>query len=159
MKTKFLLVVTVVLLVLAGVPLTAQKLYPVQGPLAAQSPPPVFTGQIRRPPFSAGPVFKLLKSWKLSGGEVLNGKVAVVKASSQDAAAPGTQADYPPQSNLASAWDAVYGQGYFVAHILGNEFMQGVFTGSKGTTLQVESLDGQKGVAVDNQGNIYKMVW
>jgi hypothetical protein len=40
----------------------AQKLYPVQGPLAAQTPQLVFSGQIRRPMFSSGPVFLLLKS-------------------------------------------------------------------------------------------------
>ena len=44
-------------------------------------------------------------------------------------------------------------------HILGKDMGQGVFTGKHGTVLQVESLDGQKGVAMDNQGNIYKMVW
>ncbi|MGB6803488.1 MAG: hypothetical protein WBE31_14575, partial [Candidatus Sulfotelmatobacter sp.] len=64
-----------------------------------------------------------------------------------------------PQPNLAFAWDAVYGEGFFVAHILGNEFGQGVFTGNQGTVLQVETLDGRNGVAVDNKGNTYKMVW
>ncbi|MGC1962422.1 MAG: hypothetical protein WA676_06795 [Candidatus Sulfotelmatobacter sp.] len=46
-----------------------------------------------------------------------------------------------------------------MAHILGNKFGQGVFTGNHGTVLQVESLDGRNGVAVDNNGNTYKMVW
>ena len=159
MKTKFLPVFVVAILLLPCVPVTAQKLYPIRGPLAAQSPALVFSGQIRRPLFSLGSVFTLLKSWEVSDGEVLAGKVVIVKASSPDDAAAGTAQDYPPQSNLASVWDAVYGQGYFVAHILGNELMQGVFTGSKGTVLQVESLDGQKGVAADNKGNVYKMVW
>src|SRR5207253_7203373 len=40
-----------------------QKLYPVQGPIAAQTPQPVFKGQIRHPMFGVGPVFMLLKSW------------------------------------------------------------------------------------------------
>jgi hypothetical protein len=133
-----------------------QKLYPVQGPLAVQTPQPVFSGKIRRPMFS-GPPFLLLKSWTVANGEVLEGKPKKVKANSVNV--PTAGASDPPQPNLAFAWDTVYGQGFFVAHILGKTFGQGVFTGSQGTILQVESLDGQQGVAVDNRGNTYKMIW
>jgi hypothetical protein len=136
----------------------AQKLYPVQGPLAAQTPQPVFKGQVRRPVVSLGSVFLLLKSWTVTNEEVLQGKPKTLKASSVTPA-PTTGAISLPQPNLAFAWDAVYGEGFFVAHILGNEFGQGVFTGNQGTVLQVESLDGRNGVAVDNKGNTYKMVW
>jgi hypothetical protein len=52
-----------------------------------------------------------------------------------------------------------YGEGFFVKHILGNKIGQGVFTGSQGTVLQVEWLNGETGVAADNKGNMYKMVW
>jgi len=134
-----------------------QKLYPVQGPLATQTPQPVLTGQIRRPMFSAGPVFLLLKSWTVADGEVLQGKPKTVKATSVNM--PPAEACDPPQPNLAFAWDAVYGQGFFVARILGKNIGQAVFTGSQGTVLQVESLDGRNGVAVDNKGNMYKLVW
>lgn len=136
----------------------AQKLYPVQGPLSEQTPPPVFSGKIRRPMFSAGPVFVLLKSWTVANGEVLlSGKPKTVLAS---AATPmPTSAISLPLPNLAFAWDAVYGEGYFVARLLGNKFAQAVFTGNQGTVLQVETLDGRTGVAVDNKGNTYKMVW
>jgi hypothetical protein len=134
-----------------------QKIYPVEGPLAVQTPQPVFAGQIRRPMVSIGPVFLLLKSWTVANGEVLQGKPKTVKATSVSTLS--TAASYPPQPNLAFAWDAVYGQGFFVKHILGNKIGQGVFTGSQGTVLQVESLNGKTGVAVDNKGNMYKMVW
>lgn len=136
----------------------AQKLYPVQGPLAAQTPQPVFKGQIRRPMFSTGFLFLLLKSWTVANGEVLQGKPKALQASSVNSA-PAAGTISLPQSNLAFAWDAVYGEGFFVAHILGKKFGQGVFTGSQGTVLQVETLDGRNGVAVDNKGNTYKMVW
>jgi hypothetical protein len=135
-----------------------QKLYPVQGPLASQTAPPVFSGQIRRPMFG-GALPTLLKSWKVANGEVLLGKCVAVKASSVNTKAPGTQESYPPQPNLAFAWDAVYGQGYFAAHALGAKIWQGIFTGDQGTVLQVEILDGQHGAAVDNKGNIFKVVW
>jgi hypothetical protein len=134
-----------------------QKLYPVQGPLAAETPQRVFAGQTRRPMFSAGPVFFLLKSWTVNG-EVLQGKPKTVKASSVNSM-PAAGAVSPPLPDLAFAWDAVYGEGFFVVHILGNKLIQGVFTGSQGTVLQVETLNGRNGVAVDNKGNTYKMVW
>ena len=136
----------------------AQKLYPVQGPLAAHTPQPAFKGQIRRPMFSAGPVFLLLKSWTVANGEVLQGEPKTVQTTSLNSAPEGGTISLP-QNNLAFAWDAVYGEGFFVAHILGKKFGQGVFTGSQGTVLQVETLDGRNGVAVDNKGNTYKMVW
>src|SRR6202166_1690441 len=133
-----------------------QKLYPAWAPLTTRPPQPVFSGQIRRPVFSAGPVFLLLKSWTVANGEVLQGRPKTVKASSVNMP---VGASYPPQPNLAFAWDAVYGQGFFVAKILGKKFGQGVFIGNQGTLLQVETLDGRNGVAVDNKGNIYKKVW
>ncbi|MFZ0279640.1 MAG: hypothetical protein WA254_06155 [Candidatus Sulfotelmatobacter sp.] len=160
MKIKLVLTLAALCICMVGASgnAFAQKLYPVQGPLAAQTPQPIFTGQVRRPMFSVGSVFLLLKSWKVANGEVLEGKPKTVKASSVTAAPPAGQISLP-QPNLAFAWDAVYGEGFFVAHILGNEFGQGVFTGNQGTVLQVETLDGRNGVAVDNKGNTYKMVW
>jgi hypothetical protein len=160
MKTKLVLSLAAlcICVVSASGNALAQKLYPVQGPLAAQTPQPVFKGQVRRPVVSLGSVFLLLKSWTVTNGEVLQGKPKTLKASSVTPAPPAGAISLP-QPNLAFAWDAVYGEGFFVAHILGNEFGQGVFTGNQGTALQVESLDGRNGVAVDNKGNTYKMVW
>ena len=109
--------------------------------------------------FSVGGLPKLLKSWTVANGEVLQGKCAEVKASSVNTKTPGASDSYPPQSNLAFAWDAIYGQGYFAAHILGTRIWQGIFTGDQGTVLQVEILDGLHGTAVDNKGNVYKVVW
>jgi hypothetical protein len=101
----------------------------------------------------------LLKSWIVANGEVLTGKCAAVKPSSLNEKTPGAPDSYPPQPDLAFAWDAIYGQGYFAAHILGQKFWQGIFTGKMGTVLQVEILDSEHGAAVDNKGNIYKVVW
>jgi hypothetical protein len=158
MKLKLIFAVLSVWMIAGSAPTFGQKLYPVQGPLAAQSTPPVFSGQIRRPMFG-GQLPTLLKSWTVANGEVLKGKCAQVKASSLNAKTPGTPESYPPQPNLAFAWDAIYGQGYFAAHILGGKIWQGIFTGDQGTVLQVEILDGQHGAAVDNKGNVYKEVW
>jgi hypothetical protein len=138
---------------------SGQKLYPVQGPLAAKTPPVVIAGHIRRPLFSLGSLFFLLKSWSFANGETLEGKCVQVKASSLNSVQLGSPSSYPPRPDLSSAWDAVFGQGYFVAHVMGNTIGQGIFKGNQGTILQVESLDGQKGVAVDNRGNVYKLAW
>jgi hypothetical protein len=90
---------------------------------------------------------------------VASGKCTSVKASSLNQKTPGTPDSYPPQPNLAFAWEAIYGQGYFAAQILGRKIWQGIFTGNQGTVLQVEVLNQQHGAAVDNRGNIYKIVW
>ena len=76
---------------------------------------------------------------------------------------------------MRAAWDAVYGPGFYVAHILGaNFFERTIMNGSKGTVLQVEiyrrvhDSDGDprvaapidiQGVAQDDKGNIYKVVF
>jgi len=101
----------------------------------------------------------VLEAWTVANGEVLKGKSAQVNASSLNTKTPGAPDSYPPQPNLAFAWDAIYGQGYFAAHILGKKIWQGIFTGDQGTVLQVEIKDGGNGVAVDNKGNVYKEAW
>jgi hypothetical protein len=119
---------------------------------------------------SFGSVFLLLKSFTFTNGEMLTGKCKKVEASSVNDVALGTPASYPPQPDFASAWDAVYGKGYFVAHVFGGSIAQGVFKGDRGTVLEVEAYQSQegdlkapltviKGVAVDNKGNTYKLVW
>ena len=54
MRTK--LVLPLVVLCICVIPSSdyafGQKLYPVQGPIASQAAPPVFSGQIRRPMFT-----------------------------------------------------------------------------------------------------------
>jgi hypothetical protein len=159
MRNKLVLALLSVCMVSGSAAAFGQKLYPVQGPLASLPTPPVFSGQMRRPMVSVGGLPKLLKSWTVANGEVLPGKCAEVKASSVNTKTPGTPESYPPQPNLAFAWDAVYGQRYFAAHILGGRIWQGIFTGNQGTVLQVEILDQLHGAAVDNKGNVYKVVW
>jgi hypothetical protein len=160
MKTKLVLVLLSAFMISGSVATFGQKLYPVQGPLSSQATPPVFSGHIRRPVFSVGGMPKLLKSWTISNGEVLQGKCVTVRVSALNKKTPGTPDSYPPQPDLAFAWDAIYGDGFFAAHVLGGDIWQGIFKGNQGTILQVEILqDGQRGAAVDNKGNTYKMVW
>jgi hypothetical protein len=163
MKTKLFLVLLCVCLVAGCAPAFGQKLYPVQGPLATQTPVPVFSAKVKNPMFSIGSLKTSSGSitWLLANGEKLQGKLAVplVKASSANTKTLGAPDSYPPQPNLAFAWDAIYGQGYYVAHVLGKSIWQEAFTGDQGTVLQVESMNNYSGVAVDNKGNIYKVVF
>ncbi|HXO87791.1 MAG TPA: hypothetical protein VN885_04010 [Candidatus Acidoferrales bacterium] len=158
MKTKAILALLAIWVISSCVPAFGQKLYPVKSPLASHPTPPVFSGQISGPLFG-GPPPTLLNSWTVAKAEVLAGKCTVVKPSSLNEKTPGAPDSYPPQPDLAFAWDAIFGPGYFAAHILGQTICQGIFTGDKGTVLQVELLDEQRGAAVDNKGNVYKVAW
>jgi hypothetical protein len=153
MKAKFTLILLAVCMISGGVATLGQRIYPIQGPLAAQMPPLVFTAQTKKGEFVEQ------MSLTLSNGEAFKGNIAFMHASFLNSKKPGTPASYPPQPNLAFAWDAVYGQGYYVAHVLGKRIGQKVFTGNRGTVLQVEFLDGKFGVAVDNKGNVFKIAF
>lgn len=145
------------------------RLYPVQGPLASMTPVPSYTFSITYP---GSPKYDRDQDGEISvvlaNGEAFSGpwKMAYNK--------PGSQAADAPTSNsnsLAEAWDAVYGQGFYVAHLLGeNRVAHVALTGTMGTVLQIEWWDqsnagdgttivGTKAVAEDNKGNIYKIVW
>jgi hypothetical protein len=105
MKIKLVLALLTAGMTLANTAAFGRKLYPVRGPLASQTTSPIFSGQIRRPMFG-GALPTLLKSWTVANGEVLKGKCATVKASSLNTKTPGAPDSYPPQPNLAFAWDA-----------------------------------------------------
>jgi hypothetical protein len=145
-----------------GIAAFGQRLFPVQGPAAAQVPPPAFTARLTNISRQSGKI-----TLAEAKGESFQGTWKIVTASFVNTRTPGAPASYPPQPNLAFAWDAVYGQGYYLATILGSENVgQAVATGDRGTVLQVEfhreqlgvPEDNHFGVAVDNKGNIYKVV-
>jgi hypothetical protein len=135
------------------------RLYPVQGPLAAQTTPPVYTAKMTGA-FNSGNM-----SVTLAGGEVCKGAWGLVSRAPTDAgtvpAAAASSVDWP------KVWDAVYGSGYYNANVLGTPLhVRSTLTGSNGTVLDVElyrrDVPGQlteiHGVAQDNRGNIYKVV-
>jgi hypothetical protein len=71
---------------------------------------------------------------------------------------------------MLSVWDSVYGDGFYVAHVLGaRSHSRAEITGSKNTVLEVElyQINGDTsaapdvgicGVAKDDKGDIYKLV-
>jgi len=157
MKTKLALALLSVCIVAGSAAAGAETLYPVQGPLAAQASPPVMKATFHE---TSSGNFTLVQA----NGETFQGKWAFLVPSYVNAKTPETSANYLPQPNLAFAWDTVYGQGFFLAQVLGTRIMQVVATGDKGTVIQVERLYGDpragfNGVAVDSKGNVYKVLW
>jgi len=142
-------------------------LYPVRGPLASMTPVPSYTFNISYP---GAPKNDRDQSGELSmvlaNGESFSGpwKMPYVKPGKQVSGATTTAGE-----GMAEAWDAVYGQGFYVAHVLGaDRVARSALKGSQGTVLQIEWWDpgpagttvvGSKGVATDSKGNIYKLGW
>jgi len=145
-----------VVILTAGCSATA-RLYPVQGPLSAKTPPPVLTAR-----FTGG-----VNSGSVSlvgpDGEAANGNWARVATPSTDPSGIAPAAD-----GMAALWDTIYGSGFFTAHVLGaGLYANAVITGKAGTVYNLEfySADTRRksvqirGVAKDSAGNYYKVVF
>jgi hypothetical protein len=159
MKTRAVLVVCAVLF-LSGC-YRIGRLYPVQGPLAAQTAPPIYAAKMTGA-FNSGSLTVIL-----ANGEVCTGAWGLVSRKPTDAGAATANAAAAPNVNWPKVWDAVYGRGYYTANVLGTPLhVRSTLAGSKGATLDVEmyrrDVPGQlteiHGVAQDNRGNIYKIV-
>jgi hypothetical protein len=146
---------------LAVAPSHAQQLDPVKGPMSLQAPGPFYEGSKGGGTYgySIKSDFARVKSFSYANGETLKGKPDWVTAPAADAQTSEAADSNAPQQNLAAVWDLVYGPGYYASNIAGKKILQGTFTGDKGTTLQVQSLDNFVAVGADNQGNLYKIVW
>ncbi len=164
MKARFVVVTLLCACFLSGC-MRVAHLYPVQGPLAAQTPPPIYTGKV------TGVINSGSISAKLANGQQYSGKW---QAQSANALAKESAAGVAPPFNLSAAWDVVYGSGFYTAHVLGAHlFVRTTLTGNQGGTLQVEMISQPvetadpkdvaapviSGVARDEQGNVYKMAF
>ena len=138
------------------------RFYPVQGPIAAQTPAAVYVGTI------AGGMAGTIT---LTGyqGEVYKGRWATIEQPKQSTDSPSGA---PGDREMVSLWDSIYGNGFYVAHVLGSKwYAKAVMTGSSGNSLKAEFYreardnhgDGNallasiKGVAMDDKGNVYKV--
>ncbi len=155
------------------------QLWPVQGPLASQPSPRSFPIRFTKIYAETGGF-----STTLANGEVfkgtwikLNSAPTKTRFSDTPKKTPdnGTPANTAGEKNgsgssltLASAWDTVYGSGFYTAHVLGQPLsFRGTAKGSRGTTFTIEEyktatgssqnpIYKMNGVAVDSNGNIYK---
>jgi hypothetical protein len=126
--------ISIVALLLAGC--ASAHLYPIQGPLAAKVPPPTYNVKMEY-----GDSISVVRG----RGDNCDGVwLAVVK-------------EDPAVRDLAAAWDLAYGNGYFLANILGhNGIARSTVTCPKGGTVEVE-FNTTQGVAKDSDGNIFKL--
>jgi len=65
---------------------------------------------------------------------------------------------------MASVWATVYGAGFSMANVPGVNRGEAVLSGDRGTLIQVEFYTGSgtangTGVAKDNNGNVYKVLF
>jgi hypothetical protein len=148
-------------LALAVAPSHAQQMDPVKGPMSLQAPGPFYEGSKGGGTYgySIKSDFARVKSFTYANGEILKGKPEWTTASAADAQTSSSADSNSSHADLIATWDLVYGNGYYASQIAGKKILRGTFTGDKGTVLQVESLDNFVAVGVDNQGNLYKIVW
>jgi len=164
MKARFAVVTLLGACFLSGCVHVAH-LYPVQGPLAAQTPLPIYTGRL------TGVINSGSISAKLANGQQFSGHW---QGQSVGALAKDSKAGVLPPFNLSAEWDAVYGPGFYRAQVLGAHlFARTTLTGTQGGTLQLEMISQPvetadvndaaapdiRGVARDEKGNVYKVAF
>src|ERR1700722_9790574 len=148
------------------------QMYPVQGPPASQSSGAGYKVKL------TGILYSGDVTITTPAGEVCKGHWSLVKGGNSPDASPTStpNPDATPEQSAAAigmpaAWDIVYGQGYYVAHVLGEKlYARSVVTGDRGTVLNVEFYRRDRGtgpeapieihgVAKDNQGDIFKLAF
>jgi hypothetical protein len=125
-------------------------LYPVQGPLSTETPPPIYTARLNGSFLPLGSITVHMAGKNTCPGDW--------KAVSQDD---------PTANQMSAQWDQVYGSGYFVANVLGKRtFARGVLTCADGQKLNLEFLvvkpgdpSSAKGVVTDGTGNVFKLIF
>lgn len=131
-------------------------IYPIQGPAAAQNPPVIYD-------------VTAMGTIKDNTGELAGGTLTATLANNESCSGPW--GPVPASDNTAGRmslqWDQVYGQGFFVANVLGNgHFARATLTCKSGGELNIEFFDpnklrpgNSKGVAQDSKGNLYKVTF
>jgi hypothetical protein len=113
-------------------------LYPVQGPLAAQTPPPIYKVKM-----GTGDSI----SATLANGEMCHGRWLDV-----------AQGD-PTAREMSAEWDLVYGKGFFLANVLGNAAIaRTILTCAKDAKVSAE-FNSEKGVAKDDKGDVFRLTF
>jgi hypothetical protein len=138
----------------------------VQGPLSTLTPLPVYPAKLTG---TLNPVLLNSDSGTLTtvlgDQEVCKGTWQFVRP-----VAKGPITGDPGAYRMATEWDFVYGQGFYVSHVLGaRTYLRAVLTGNKGTVLNVEmympndeadkTASSIKGVAKDNKDNVFKLAF
>lgn len=128
-----------------GCAVEAVHLYPVSPAPQALTAPSILSGNVVSAPQGAASV-----SFKSPDGEKFSGDCAIGSAAGVN-------------SPLKEPWDSVFGQGDYVAHVVGSlQHCSATLAGSRGTTLSLEfyresANAAVKGIARDAGGLVYKL--
>ena len=155
-KQSSVLLVLLGLLIMAGCATTA-TLYPVQGPLAQQASVQTIEARVDGIMGNSGKI-----TLTMPDGEVCKGRWSSVAPAFTTYSS--AQASGSVSSGLANVWASVYGNGFAIGNVAGVNRGQAVLMGTRGAVIQVEFLTGSGtangyGVAVDNKGNTYKVLF
>lgn len=136
---------------------TTATLFPVDGPMAKLSPPPVLNATVDGITGNSGNV-----SLTMPDGERCKGRwssIAPMSYRRNTGSATGTASD-----GMTSVWGTVYGSSVSVGNVPGVNKGEAMLIGERGTVMQIEFYTGSgtangTGVAKDNKGNIYKVLF
>lgn len=136
---------------------TTLDIYPVEGPLADDADVPVLKAKANGIMGNSGTV-----SLTLPDGEFCEGRWSSI-APQAVGATTGMASGYGA-AGMQSAWASVYGSSFAFHNKPGVNRGEAVLVGDRGTRILVEFLTGSGtangvGVATDNRGNTYKVLF
>lgn len=156
MKIKVSLLVIALLAFLLGCSTTG-TFYPVDGPLSKIQPLPVMTATANGITGNTGNI-----SLTTSDGEFCKGRWSSIAPMSIGYSA--TSASGLATHGMSSVWATVYGSGFSVRNLPGVNKGEAMLVCGRGTVIHVEFYTGSGtangwGVAKDNKGNIFKVLF
>jgi hypothetical protein len=134
---------------------TTASLFPVKGPLSSIAPLPVILAKADGIWGNTGSI-----SLTMPDGEMLTGRWSSVAPQQTTFSSVSAFS----QGGMAGAWAQVFGNGFSVSNVPGVNKGEAMLTGKKGTVMQVEFVTGSgtangNGVAKDNRGNVFKVIF
>jgi hypothetical protein len=133
-------------LMISGCALGIIHLYPVEPAAPGQPPKPILSGTITYVTAFATVSFKTPDGEKFSAPCTFGSAAGV-------------------NDDLKAAWDSVYGQGDYLAHVVGSlGHCTAKLAGTKGTVFRLEGYNetaqaSLRGIAEDSNNNIYKVAF
>jgi hypothetical protein len=128
---------------------TTAQLYPVKGPLSERNPVPVLTAKVDGIWGNTGNI-----NLTLPDGEECHGRWS---------SAAGVAVNFG-MVNLRSQYQYLSGSGLSVGNVPGVNRGEAVAVGNRGTIIEIEFYTGSGtasgyGIAADNKGNIYRIIF
>lgn len=156
MRTQTTLGALALMFLVAGCSTTA-TFYPVDGPMSKIQPLPILTATANGIEGNSGTI-----SLSMPDGEICKGRwssIAPMSVGYSAGSATGSAT-----SGMGSIWTTVYGSGFTIRNHPGVNKGEAVLVGDRGTVIQAEFYTGSgtangAGVAKDNKGNIYKVLF